>query len=288
MQRRADRACGRVAAGSPTVGAVPDVDLAALADAGAFVSHEHQDLIAARFGAGRPVVDPATGTVRFTDRDGGERRVRAHFIGTSSPTDGTWLWGWENINAFPDAFVRQARRMRAFGERHGIAELTTATLPLEPDLPVRLLRAVKTVTGVTAHLSSPTGIDDTRAWVLLDDPEFGLPEPTAVHAAGVITTALAGVPIADHRRALTAWAAQRDVPTEDRDGVVVIRLTDGVLRVRIDGDGRIGGVTTRLGPDADAPADPPAAVEVPSAAPAAATRAAPPRRRSMLDRLLGR
>lgn len=283
---------------------MPEVDLTTLADAGAFVSHEHRSHLddAVRIGAWR--IDAAASAFVFTDGEGRERTVRAHLIGTSSPEDGTWLWAWRNINGFPPAFVKQSERVRALGERYGIAAFTTDTLPLDDALPTTLLNAVKAVTGVTADFSAPTGNGGTRAWLLLDDPSLALPAPTAARAVAVVTSALAGGGVTDHRRALTAWSEQRGVRlTRIDDEVAELALTDGSLQVRFDADGRIAGLGRRLRPaprpqPAPEPGPSPLPIEVAAEAevadPAAGSATAPietpsePPRRGLLQRLLGR
>jgi hypothetical protein len=280
---------------------MPEVDLVTLADAGAFVSHEHQAHLADVVRIGDWHLDAATSSFVFTGPDGATRRVRAHLVGSSSPEDGTWLWGWENVNGFPAAFVRQSERVRALGERYGIAEFTTASLPLDDRLPQSLVDAVKAVTGVTAHYSAPTGNGGTRAWLLLDDPSLALPAPTVARAVGVVTTALAEGGAVDHRRALTAWAEQRGVGLEQVEpDVAQLTLADGSLQVRFDEAGRIAGLGRRLRtavtpprepmPEPEAPVAPPAQEEaapsVPEPEPVAVP--GPPPRRGLLQRLLGR
>lgn len=277
-----------------------EVDLRTLADAGAFVSHEHQQHLADAVRMDDWRIDAAHSALRFTDADGVDRAVRAHFIGTSSPDDGTWLWGWHNINGFPPAFVKQGERIRALGERYAIPEFTHDTLDLTDELPPMLLRAVKAVTGVTAHFSAPTGNGSTRAWLLLDDPSLALPRPTVVRAVAVVTSALAGGGAVDHRRALVAWAEQRGVRLTDAgEDVVELTLDDGGLQVRFDAAGRIAGLGKRLRSAARAEAEPepveepvppdpvrdelpPALQEAPVDEPVAAVR------RGLLQRLLGR
>lgn len=285
-----------------------DVDLAALADAGSFVSHEHQAHLADAVKIGRWRIDAATSALVFTDGGGAERRVRAHFVGTSSPADGTWLWGWENINGFPSAFVKQAEKVRALGERYGIAEFTSARLPLDDELPGVLVRAVTAVTGVTAHFSAPTGNGETLAWLLLDDPSLALPPPTVSRTVGVVTSALSGSGPVDHRRALTAWSSQRGVG-ESAPGpdIVELTLSDGTLQVRFDAANRVSGMGRRLrsvpkrtpSPAPQAPPAPPQVVApeppTPTLAEERAALAAEPqapsrpaRRRGLVERLLGR
>jgi len=279
-----------------------EVDLAALADAGAFVSHEHQSHLAELVRADGWRIDAAGSALVFVDAEEEERSVRAHFIGTSSPEDGTWLWGWDNINGFPRSFVKQGERVRALGERYAIREFTTATLPLEEDLPATLLKAVKAVTGVTAHFSAATGNGGTRAWLLLDDPYLALPEPTVARAVAVLTSALAAGGPADHRRALVAWTQQRGVEmTRVDDDVEELVLPDGALQVRFDVADRIAGLGKRLRaaspPEASAEPEAPAHVEPqerpeprPEPSPAPLPDAEPTAeepRRGFLQRLLG-
>ena len=51
----------------------------------------------------------------------------AQIIGTYSTESETWLWGWEHPSVVPP-LQEHARRVREYGERHGIAELTTRKL----------------------------------------------------------------------------------------------------------------------------------------------------------------
>ena len=52
------------------------------------------------------------------------------FIGSESASSNTWLWGWENINGFPESVVATAHEMKRMGERYGLTPFTTAKLAL--------------------------------------------------------------------------------------------------------------------------------------------------------------
>ena len=65
-------------------------------------------------------VDFARGVISF-----GTREYPLQFIGSESASSGTWLWGWENINDFPEKIIRLARETREFGEAQQIEALTT-------------------------------------------------------------------------------------------------------------------------------------------------------------------
>ena len=51
----------------------------------------------------------------------------AQIIGTYSTQSGTWLWAWDNPSVLPP-LQEHARRVREYGEQHGIAALTTRKL----------------------------------------------------------------------------------------------------------------------------------------------------------------
>ena len=92
-----------------------------------------------------------------------------------------------------------------------------------------------------------TGAGGTRAWLLVDDPAVQLPPPTVARTVGVVMSGLAGGGVTDHRRALVAWAEQRDAVVEDGgSGAVRVHVSDGSVRVRFEGD-RIVGISTGRG-----------------------------------------
>lgn len=64
-------------------------------------------------------VDLSRGVILF-----GTREYPIQFIGSESNSSGTWLWGWENINHFPDAVVRLANDTNKLGEAWQLEPLT--------------------------------------------------------------------------------------------------------------------------------------------------------------------
>ncbi|MBC8536390.1 DUF6882 domain-containing protein [Feifania hominis] len=71
-------------------------------------------------------VDFSRGVILF-----GGQEYALQFIGSESASSGTWLWGWENINGFPDELIELARRTRQLGERWGLEPLTQAQFSLD-------------------------------------------------------------------------------------------------------------------------------------------------------------
>jgi hypothetical protein len=242
-----------------------------LVDASAILSTEQQAHIAALHGEDTWTLDTAAATVTLTAPGGGTIVCRAHFVGTSAPGPGTWLWGWRNINDFPHAFVALAERVRAAGEAQGVPELTTAEIPLTRDLPRRLTIAAKTVSGLAAHYSGPIG-GGSRAWLLIEHPDLELPAPTARRTADAVQATVESVELADHVEAIASWARFRGVTlTASEPGGRTLRLAlpDGEVLVTLDERHRIIQVAAQaaLGLDASAAMHEPSAPAAPEAEP---------------------
>ena len=72
-------------------------------------------------------MDQDTGQIVFRAPDGLTATCPVQIIGTYNTADGTWLWGWDHPSVDP-ALQEHAARVRDYGARHGIAELTTQKL----------------------------------------------------------------------------------------------------------------------------------------------------------------
>jgi hypothetical protein len=67
--------------------------------------------------------DLDAGQIVFTSPSGVTATCPLQIIGTYNTEDGTWLWGW-NHPSVPLPLQEHARRVRAYGEQHGITGLT--------------------------------------------------------------------------------------------------------------------------------------------------------------------
>jgi hypothetical protein len=61
--------------------------------------------------------------ITFSDRGVAKVIAEIQIAGSTSGRAGNWLWAWANSN-LPPALVKDASLARAFGEQHGICELT--------------------------------------------------------------------------------------------------------------------------------------------------------------------
>jgi hypothetical protein len=69
--------------------------------------------------------DPQAGMLTYGGGDLPHVAVQVQVIGTTSVKEGDWMWGWGNPS-WPAGLVSDVKRVREFGEEHGIEELTKA------------------------------------------------------------------------------------------------------------------------------------------------------------------
>ncbi|MDO5701122.1 MAG: hypothetical protein Q4P36_06595 [Bowdeniella nasicola] len=197
-----------------------------LVNRAAFVSAEAQLKL-------EEVVGSSSWTVDFSDQPTltwGEQPsaiiMTPSLIGTVSTKAGTWHWGWDNINDFPEAVVADAKRVKA--KAREIAEVQTAELALEgvPHLPVQLILAAKAITGTWAHYAASAG-PATDVWMLLDAQELKLGEPSALKVGPVIAQALSTAPVTDHGAALRYYAELRGFRVKEDGAQVILFASDG-------------------------------------------------------------
>ncbi|GAA1638925.1 MULTISPECIES: DUF6882 domain-containing protein [Brevibacterium] len=190
-------------------------------------------------GAAWEVDFSADPTLTF-DVEGGEPlRTRPHLVGSESSSQGTWLWGWENINGFPEAVVGLAHEVRKFGAAEGISDLVTPEIDLDDELALRLTLAAKEATGKWAHYPAAAGAG-TTVWVLVDSPALALPAPTVKASVRALMQGLTQTTVDDHRAALAAYADRRGIPTAELpDGGVRMLFADGSADLSFDEQSRI-------------------------------------------------
>jgi hypothetical protein len=186
-------------------------------------------------------------------------RLTPYLLGTESASRGSWIWSWQELGHFPDTVVSAAVQAREAGRRLGVEELSTDELPVADGLARRLTLAAKAVTGVYAHYPAGAG-GGVTAWLLLEGPEFELPELTVERMMRVIAEALTTDTAVDHNLAVDSYAKLRGAHIEwDTEATCVVTVRDGAQRFWFD-DHQISGVEPAeptVGPDvlADLAAD---------------------------------
>ncbi|MGF1503843.1 MAG: hypothetical protein GYB64_09905 [Chloroflexi bacterium] len=112
--------------------------------------------------------DLVPGTVTFN----GQLTFAVQLLGTQSDEHNTWLWAWANdASGLPDRLLRAARDLKAYGEQHDIAELTTAELPISEM--INGLRLAAVASGLCAAKCFYRGEYDGGAlFLLVTDESF--------------------------------------------------------------------------------------------------------------------
>ena len=77
-------------------------------------------------------VDQDNGEIVFTTPDGVTATAPVQIIGTYNSLDSTWLWAWDN-SSIDVALQFHAGKVREYGFKHGIDELTTRKLQCTED-----------------------------------------------------------------------------------------------------------------------------------------------------------
>lgn len=194
-------------------------------------------------------LDLPNGWFEFAGTEGQRLSARAHFVGTASPGDHRWLWGWRNVNEFPEATVELVGRVRDFGERYGLAELTDAFRPIGVGLREDASRYgwISTVIGGGLPHYCFEADNGTIAVLLLESDRFRPPPASVVRASGVIQQVLQEGVVGDWPRALAAYAGLRGLGHRSaEDGTVELAAADGWLTLAFDERGRIANLSTEL------------------------------------------
>ena len=232
--------------------------LSTLMDDAAILSLEHQFHLQDVLGEHNWRVDMNAPVFEFTFPSGESLACENfHFLGSAAPGPGSWMWSWANPSGFPPELTALAGSVRDLGERHGVAELTSAEVPFAdlpgaPESPHKvvgpLTEAAKVLTGRWTSYNGEVG-GGTRASFLVEHPSFRLPAPDPVQTVGLLQQAVSGLPLTDHRRAVYTYGHLRGLnPAFADDGARLTLSAEGLaLTVSFDEHGRVGNVEGSFG-----------------------------------------
>ena len=202
-------------------------------------------------------VDLAESRLWFTSTSDPSRTVeaRAHLIASIAPGPRSILWGWAHPQA-QDKSVPE--RLRALGEQHGIADLTSPEVPFTTDtqgdelgndiaqLAHTIAAAAVEATGMTPYYSVPSG-GGSRIVFLLEGIPLR-PVDLGVDGAG-ITSALMDAVTADQRAALLGLARHgRFAASNDTDSVSISDARGSRIHATLDQRGRLTNLSVKLVP----------------------------------------
>jgi len=239
-------------------GGMSFVTLRALADRAGLFTALRQDQLAsatASLGEHRWDADLTAGTFTFTAHEDPDRTVDAvpHLLASIAPGPRSLMWSWAlpqgDRTGITDA-------LRAYGEQHGIPELTRGEVPFPDDTGVELDEwiaeladaiggAAVEVTGRSPYFSARFA-GGSRAVLLLDVP---LPQLRVAAAVAALPRVLSGFELNDPRSSvwdLARLAGWRLEWADDAFSAAELSDASGTATVDFDEHARITGIRGRL------------------------------------------
>ncbi|WP_163540861.1 DUF6882 domain-containing protein [Occultella kanbiaonis] len=192
--------------------------------------------------------DMTGGTITFVGTD--EITVRAHFVGSAAPGPKSWLWGWENVNSFPEPVVARVAAVREFGQRFGITELTTAEVPLatEPATVARRFAAAASLIAGPLPFVTFALENGTVLTFLVESPALEPIPASAIRAGSVLPEAASEGSITNWPRALRAYAQWRGFTLAEEGGAITLRAPNGHVEAKLDDQGGLSALSMSAGP----------------------------------------
>lgn len=232
--------------------------LRALADRAALFTALRQDQLASAtqsLGEHRWDADLSAGTFAFSAHDEPARTLEAvpHLLVSIAPGPRTLMWSWAlpqgDRSGITDA-------LRAYGEQHGIAELTRGEVPFPDDVGEDVDAwiadvahvtggAAVEITGRSPYYSAPFG-GGSRAVLLLDVP---LPPLTVAAALAALPRVMGDLELSDPRSSvwdLARLAGWRLEWADDAFSAAEVTDATGTATFDFDEYARISGIRGRL------------------------------------------
>lgn len=192
------------------------------------------------------------GTLSFAAADDGRpiADCPAQVLGSQSDGDGSWLWGWANVQSqIPEVLLRAVQGVREQAEVEG-SELFLESGPIESDDDM-LGPTLAIIAAGAANLYTyyACGYDGGCLFVGLESPPPGLREGGGRAARRVVHILQMGISALefDHRRAVLAYLGE---PGEVRGDRMTWTFGPESLEVTFDEQGRIARMATSETPRA--------------------------------------
>lgn len=163
--------------------------------------------------------DVSTGLLSY----GNQYCWHTQLLGTESEVDGSWLWAWANTASnIPAQLLVASLALKAYGEQHGIPELTTPQLPLDQIDGHTLSLLASGICEANAYYRCP--YEGGALFVLIMDENFPqCPDPPIQRIATVFPQAIAALAIPDHRLALAGYFDFYGITFEDAENRIVVK-----------------------------------------------------------------
>lgn len=187
-------------------------------------------------------VDFGKGTIRF-----GEEEFPVGFLGSESDSSNTWLWGWVNINHFPENIVEDSEAFYEHCMMMGMEEIKEAELDLTELVNGHALASMAVVAGADNRMCYYRAPYDGGAAFLLvkDVPDSIFAAVSAVDAASAISESISDFPLQHHflvEGVMEVYCKDAKIDLQTATGI----FHDGsVLAVEFDEQQRIAKLTVQ-------------------------------------------
>ncbi|OHX65409.1 DUF6882 domain-containing protein [Flammeovirga pacifica] len=149
------------------------------------------------------------GILRF----GEEIEVPIQILGTYSPKQKTWLWGWGNTQSgIPDELLSTANQMRELGIANDIEEFTVPKISIETDPGHYYAMIASGVSNATAYF--PVDFNGIKIYVLTNSELMAKKEETPTPIVISTFTGLIASMNVSHKSCLTAYLNQNGFAVE--------------------------------------------------------------------------
>lgn len=203
-----------------------------------YVAHvfDAQLRLATLIGGADWTLDPTTGLLSF----GTQYQWCSQLLGTDSESSHTWRWAWADTGRdTPDHLLTAGRALKAYGEQHGIPELSAPELPHDQIDGHALALLASGLCDANAYFHCPS--ESGSRFVLIMDEDFpSCPDSPLQRLATVFPQAIASLYIPDHRLALVGYLDLHDLAyRQEGDTVVVTGNDESVLTATFDDQRRL-------------------------------------------------
>ena len=180
---------------------------------------------------------------------GSQYVFQTQVLGTEEESSGTWLWAWANeASDIPHQLLHASRTMKAFGDRHGISELTDPEVSLDQIDGHTLALISSEICKANAYYRCP--YHGGALFLLIVDQNFPKRTDQFLNRISfVFSKAIASLNISDHKAAFTGYLNYHNLAfAQSGNQVIVEENGEPVVIATFDDENRLTNLEVTLKP----------------------------------------
>lgn len=146
-----------------------------------------------------------------------ESEFPVQLLGSQSEELNTWLWIWANESHLPDQVKEDALICRAYGEEHGLSQLTTASLPLTEHLNSHMITIVSAAVHPENVCYYRAPYEGGVAFVLVKDLPTEIFQPVDALTFANLCTQIITAYAVDHKKMVEGFLKDNGCQMEWKD-----------------------------------------------------------------------